>query len=196
MRVSRVIFEAWLLKKPVIARRSCLATASAVQTSGGGWLAEDKSDWISAIQHLIEIKEAEINEIGELGRAYSEKVANWNSVIDRYVNVLESGAQGRMSRHIIELDLKASINQKISIRIGDDLIGTCDLYANQVSQFTRTVDHHPTHQNIKFETNVEGMFFEPDPRTLGFRIHELSIKKIRCSQDQSLPLIRAGTNLK
>lgn len=88
---SRVIMEAWMHGRPVAAQRNCLATAMAVKSAGGGWLADDINEW-SELFRQVELKErGELAELGQLGREYARQFADWDRVIDRYENVLDLG---------------------------------------------------------------------------------------------------------
>jgi glycosyltransferase involved in cell wall biosynthesis len=179
---SRVIFEAWFLNKPVIARRSCLATACAVQTSGGGWVAEEQEDWVEVLEQLTQTKKRSLNEIGLLGKAYSEKIADWTNVIDRYSEVLDPMSEFQSEKYKLKIVFESLVDQTVSIRMGEDLIGICDLNANKVTEFSiTTTHHHQRNQILRLETSIDGRVHEPDPRKLGIRIHDLAI------ENQNLP---------
>ena len=179
---SRVIFEAWFLNKPVIARRSCLATACAVKASGGGWIAEDKNEWIAVIERLIQTKKESLHKIGLLGKIYSEKVADWTNVIDRYAEILDPISKYQPEKSHFRFSFESLVDQTVTIRMGEDLIGNCNLEANQVTEFSLSATHcHQQNQILKFETNVEGKFYTPDPRRLGFKVLNLTI------ENQNLP---------
>lgn len=85
---SRVIMEAWFYNRPVAAHGACLATAMAVETSGGGWLAESVDDWAGLFQMLCQMREEEFSELGKKGREYARQYARWDTVIDRYETIL------------------------------------------------------------------------------------------------------------
>lgn len=81
---SRVIYEAWTYGRPVVVHRECLPTASAVEASGGGYLADSSASWLEAL-HRIEYGPAEeLDRLGELGRAYAREAGAWPQVIERY----------------------------------------------------------------------------------------------------------------
>jgi glycosyltransferase involved in cell wall biosynthesis len=81
---SRVIMEAWFCNRPVAAHSRCLATAMAVEAAGGGWLADSLDEWSHLFHQLEQKEEAELLELGTLGRDYAEQYAEWDAVIDRY----------------------------------------------------------------------------------------------------------------
>ena len=174
---SRVIFEAWFFNKPVIARRSCLATASAVQTSGGGWIAEDPSEWIEIIKLVDQETKHTLDKIGDSGRRYSLKVADWTNVIDQYATVLEPMSLCQTENSRFKFKFKSLVNQTITIHIGEDQIGTCTLKPNQISKFDLFSTHlYQRNQILRFETSVQGTEHPPDPRTLGFNLIEIIIE--------------------
>jgi glycosyltransferase involved in cell wall biosynthesis len=81
---SRVIMEAWRHGKPVAAHSRCLATSVAVQRSGGGWVAENESDWARLLTEIDRLPETALSKLGALGKQYAAKMADWEAVIDRY----------------------------------------------------------------------------------------------------------------
>jgi glycosyltransferase involved in cell wall biosynthesis len=81
---SRVMMEAWREKIPVIARRSCLATATAVLRSGGGFVAESLDDWADAFLRLETVPAEEFDQLGQRGAAYAVEHADWTHVIQRF----------------------------------------------------------------------------------------------------------------
>lgn len=85
---SRVIMEAWFHEHPVAAHRNCLATAMAVQTAGGGWLAGDVSEWAELFAEVDGVAEGELHALGLKGKSYARQYAVWDTVIDRYEQVL------------------------------------------------------------------------------------------------------------
>lgn len=81
---SRVIMEAWLHGKPVAAHSQCLATAIAVQRSGGGWVAESESDWARLLTEIDRLPDTTLLKLGAQGKQYAAEMADWESVMDRY----------------------------------------------------------------------------------------------------------------
>jgi glycosyltransferase involved in cell wall biosynthesis len=174
---SRVIFEAWFLNKPVIARRSCLATACAVQTSKGGWVAEEQEEWVEVLEQLIQRTKKSLKEIGLLGKSYSDRVADWTSVIDRYAEILGPMCKFQSETYTLRITFESLVDQTVNIRMDEDLIGICELNANKVTEFSiTTTHHHQRNQILRLETNIDGRVYEPDPRKLGIRIHDLDIE--------------------
>jgi glycosyltransferase involved in cell wall biosynthesis len=86
---SRVIMEAWLCGRPVAAHRLCLATATAVQSAEGGWLAETEAEW-AALFGLVDRNPA--TDLGTNGRRYAEQHADWDRVMARYESALRPTA--------------------------------------------------------------------------------------------------------
>ena len=85
---SRVMMEAWHYGRPVAAQASCLATATAVQRSGGGWLAESEDDWAELFTIMHRTSAKELVELGRKGQRYAKGIANWDKVIGRYEQAL------------------------------------------------------------------------------------------------------------
>ena len=85
---SRVMMEAWHYGHPVAAQASCLATATAVQRSGGGWLAESEDDWAELFTIMHRTSAKELVELGRKGQRYAKGIANWDKVIGRYEQAL------------------------------------------------------------------------------------------------------------
>jgi glycosyltransferase involved in cell wall biosynthesis len=81
---SRVIMEAWFYGKPVAANRDCLATAMAVETSQGGWLAGSEVEWAELFAKVDQMGEEQLVSYGTRGQAYAKEHAVWDKVIERY----------------------------------------------------------------------------------------------------------------
>ena len=81
---SRVMMEAWFEGKPVAVHSACLATAVAVQESGGGWVAGTEEEWAALFAEFDRLSVRELAPTGERGRAYAEMISAWDNVIDRY----------------------------------------------------------------------------------------------------------------
>ncbi len=82
---SRVIMEAWLHGRAVLAHSACLATACAVDIAKGGWVVgETEADWASAIAKLEATTPAELDALGAKGLAYAQEYANWDVAIARF----------------------------------------------------------------------------------------------------------------
>ncbi len=85
---SRVMMEAWHYGRPVAAQGSCLAMATAVKRSGGGWLAETEDDWAELFTTLHRMSAKELAELGRKGQRYAREIANWDKVMERYEQAL------------------------------------------------------------------------------------------------------------
>jgi glycosyltransferase involved in cell wall biosynthesis len=81
---SRVMVEAWFVKKPVIAHRDCLATATAVKSAHGGWTAGSHTEWVDAFSKIDHLPAEQYQEYGQSGFNYAQTKATWNKVIDAY----------------------------------------------------------------------------------------------------------------
>ena len=85
---SRVLFEAWACCKPVVVHRDCLATAMAVQTAEGGWIAGTEDEWVARIAHIDASDTRELAVFGSKGRDYAMELADWSKVLARYERLL------------------------------------------------------------------------------------------------------------
>jgi glycosyltransferase involved in cell wall biosynthesis len=99
---SRVIMEAWRENVPVIARTECLATATAVQRSGGGITAAGAHEWADAFSRLAAASPAELGELGRRGAEYAAAHADWSQVIERFRNAtgLTASAPARRGKRV------------------------------------------------------------------------------------------------
>ena len=81
---SRVLMESWLAALPVAAHRDCLATARAVESARGGWLAATEAEWAALFATVSAASPAALGEPGRNGQVYARDYADWDKVIDRY----------------------------------------------------------------------------------------------------------------
>ena len=86
---SRVLFEAWACGKPVIAHRDCLATAVAVQVSGGGWIAGEQDEWHTRLADINSADASVLAMIGAKGCDYASEMADWDKAMVRYERLLD-----------------------------------------------------------------------------------------------------------
>ncbi len=85
---SRVIMEAWFYDRPVAVHGECLATALAVEAANGGLQAIDVGQWADLFSVFGQMVETECLAYGTTGKEYAKQFAEWDSVIDRYEQVL------------------------------------------------------------------------------------------------------------
>jgi glycosyltransferase involved in cell wall biosynthesis len=85
---SRVVMEAWMHGKPVAAHRLCLATAVAVERSGGGWLAEAEEEWAQRFADVAHLDDRQLASLGTRGQAYARHLANWDEAMARLEKAL------------------------------------------------------------------------------------------------------------
>jgi len=173
---SRVLFEAWQSGNPAVVRSSCLATATAVRASQGGWLAESKDEFVQYFKHLDESTEADMKKVGAKGEAYGRIVADWVSVIDKYVDTL----QPLMNPTKVVVNIRARItaiqSQTVSIRHQNSEIKKFSIKPN--SPYMLNCEKVPLFGpefDLLFFTDTPAGHCAPDLRDLGFRIESLSI---------------------
>ena len=84
---SRTIMEAWFAGRPAAAHSECLATAMAVESAGGGWLAATEGEWAELFATLDQASPHTLAEYGARGQQYAQHYANWDTVMSRYEGV-------------------------------------------------------------------------------------------------------------
>jgi glycosyltransferase involved in cell wall biosynthesis len=160
---SRVIMEAWYFGRPVAAHRKCEATAAAVRSAGGGWLAGDESEWTDLIGEVNRADTKKLSILGAKGQSYSEKFGDWSPVIDCYEKTLQldrhesrPAIRGRGEiRTIHQLTSgfefgDAITNQTILIR---DHLRCCGILSDIFAQY---IDPKMSHIALKFEPDRLG----------------------------------------
>lgn len=86
---SRVIFEAWRFRKPVVVNELCGATYQALRGSGyAGYGFSSKAELVEVIGAIDASESAEQLELGSLGERYALEIADWDAVISRYESVM------------------------------------------------------------------------------------------------------------
>jgi glycosyltransferase involved in cell wall biosynthesis len=107
---SRALMEAWSYgARPVAAHRECLATALAVERAGGGWLAATGEEWTQLFSHVADSSDEELAAAGARGRAYTAEHADWDKVIERYMELLHprSGESHAQESHAAQTSTRA-----------------------------------------------------------------------------------------
>lgn len=89
---SRVIMEAWQRGRPVVAHRDCLATATAVTTGNGGWVAGGADEWVAAFEQVAGGSPEELDRLGANGRTYAAEVGSWDRAVARYEDAIRTVA--------------------------------------------------------------------------------------------------------
>ncbi len=85
---SRVMMEAWREARPVVVHGRCAATSRSVEACGGGWTADNETEWAGVFRTIDTVDSAELSLRGRRGEAYAALHADWNKVIARYEDVL------------------------------------------------------------------------------------------------------------
>lgn len=88
---SRVMYEAWSQKKPVIVNQECLATACAVQSqkTAKGFIFSGTEELSQVYQKVDQLSKQELFELGEAGYHYAKQLANWEHVTKSYQDLFE-----------------------------------------------------------------------------------------------------------
>jgi len=95
---SRVVMEAWLERRPVAVQRACLATAIAVEASGGGFAAESAEEWSRVFAAFEGGPDEPLLEMGARGEAYAREYADWERVIPHLLDTLFGRADAPRKR--------------------------------------------------------------------------------------------------
>ncbi len=83
---SRVIFEAWRFKKPVVVHAECEATYSALlDAQDAGYAVQSKDSWVKVLGQLEEADGVALAGLGERGFAFSAEISSWDRVVCRYL---------------------------------------------------------------------------------------------------------------
>jgi glycosyltransferase involved in cell wall biosynthesis len=82
---SRVVYEAWLMGKPVIVHSQCLATFEALRAAEfSGWAGASTTEWAEIFSTLEKLSEHTLAIMGEKGRRFAHATTAWSQVISRY----------------------------------------------------------------------------------------------------------------
>ena len=119
---SRAMMEAWNQGRPVAAHRSCLATATAIEACGGGWLADTEEEWTALFSLVAETNERALDEMGARGRIFALEQADWERVIARYEKVLGRHAAARESEPETQAGQLTAIHQLLPDFVYGDAI--------------------------------------------------------------------------
>lgn len=85
---SRIIFEAWFAKRPVIVHQHCLATYQALEDSqAAGFSFFDQATFHQALTALLD-PQFDSHTVGEKGYTYAQQIANWDNVCAKYHTLL------------------------------------------------------------------------------------------------------------
>lgn len=157
---SRVIMEAWFYSRPVAAHRECLATAIAVKSAHGGWLASTEAEWSELLAMMDDSQDDSLAEYGENGRNFARENADWNRVIDRYERVLETSIKPKTIKDQRLKNILAIHQLLASISYGDAISN----YAIEVRHYLRSLsyksDIFARHIDLSMAKEVE--VFDPN----------------------------------
>ena len=154
---SRVMMEAWHYGRPVAAQASCLATATAVQRSSGGWLAESEDDWAELFTIMHRTSAKELVELGRKGQRYAKGIANWDKVIGRYEQALAPATPIDASGRSV-MTTKRAVHQVLPNLAYGDAISNQALFIRDTLRaegyrsniYVRYVDPRVAHECIVF----------------------------------------------
>lgn len=156
---SRVIMEAWFYKKPAVAHRKCLATAMAVESAKGGWLADTESEWTELFAKIDQIEKDKLTEYGANGQAYANQNAVWDKIIQRYEAVFGLSKQLALVTTKYNLRKLQEIHQLLpNLAYGDAISNHALAIRNYLRDwgyksdiFVRYVDERVAHEATVFQ---------------------------------------------
>lgn len=141
---SRVIFEAWHYKKPVLIHSHCLATFTALQDSGyAGWSAKNLDEFSQTLEFIVNSPQKRLIELGQKGFEYSKEIADWDQVIKRYDNSFAKlfPTLKRETRHLEVLFINPYLEEQQSVQ--QDLLFMTNTLIN--SGYTvKILSHNPS----------------------------------------------------
>jgi glycosyltransferase involved in cell wall biosynthesis len=159
---SRVIMEAWFYNKPVAAHRNCLATAIAVESAKGGWLAETEVEWVELFAQVDRVEQEALTAYGINGHSYAKENAVWDKIMERYEAAL--GLSQRSTPVPIELSLGKfkEIHQLLpNLAYGDAISNQALTIKNYLRKcgyksdiFVRYLDERVAHEVKLFKPNA------------------------------------------
>jgi glycosyltransferase involved in cell wall biosynthesis len=168
---SRVLMEAWLYRRPVVAHSQCLATALAVIKSRGGWVADTLTDWADRFVTVENLDEAEQVRLGENGFAYADKLAVWDTVIDRYEKILELAPTHRAPTKKATRPAVSNRRKKLeSIHQSTPSLSVGDAISNQVL----LIQQHLRRLGYKSDIYVESHDLSLSEFTRVFGLHKIN----------------------
>lgn len=136
---SRVIFEAWLFKKPVIVHRTCLATYKALEASGfAGMGGDSEESFVEIFTDLDNIDRKLLEEMGNKGYDYADRISRWDRVIDTYISEFQNLIKNREIKIVSERD----INKDIKIVFMYRCIAEGDAVGNDIIKEYDTLKHY------------------------------------------------------
>lgn len=117
---SRVMMEAWRGGRPVAAHGECLATAIAVEESGGGWTATAVDEWAALFAMIDAAAPDELRARGAAGGAYAAQYADWESTLDRCEETLDRVLAANGPTAIVTRPNAAAVHQLLpNLTFGD-----------------------------------------------------------------------------
>jgi glycosyltransferase involved in cell wall biosynthesis len=87
---SRVMYEAWSVRRPAIVHGDCRATARAMEAAGGGWTATTLDEWAALFALLDESADAVVDAAGARGWAAAAENGTWDDVARRVLAAIRA----------------------------------------------------------------------------------------------------------
>ncbi len=160
---SRVIFEAWFFKKPVIVHRACLATYKALEESGfAGMACDSEESFIEIFTYLDNSDEKLLQEMGNRGYNYADRTSRWDRVIDKYI----SNFQSLIKESNKKISCESEINKDIKIIFMYRCIAEGDAVGNDIIREYDTLKRYGYSVYLYAEEGITSLSYITDNELL------------------------------
>lgn len=120
---SRAMMEGWLVGRPVIVHRACLATSWTVAACGGGLCADGEDEWVAVLDEVAAAPPERLATLGAAGRAHAREAADWDRAMERYERALGLVAPASGAAPRRPAPRGAAIHQLLPTLVPGDAIG-------------------------------------------------------------------------
>ncbi|MEQ8220730.1 MAG: glycosyltransferase family 4 protein [Candidatus Eremiobacterota bacterium] len=169
---SRVVFEAWFFKKPVIVHRACLATYKALESSGFAGIAGDTDEsFIEIFTYIDNSDEKLIQEMGNRGYDYADRTSRWDRVIDTYISEFQS----LIKENNKKISSPSEINKDIKIIFMYRCIAEGDAVGNDIIKEYDTLKKHGYSVYLYAEEGISSLSYITDNELLEMKEKDLII---------------------
>lgn len=130
---SRIIYEAWYGLKPVIVNKRCRATyISLLESGNAGWAFDSTEGLFKIFDELFLSDENKLKELSKSGFEYANKIANWDNIIKKYIEIFKKIKDENSQTNIIIHERK--ICQLGAGFDGGDAISEQMLYIDRIAK--------------------------------------------------------------
>lgn len=130
---SRIIYEAWYGLKPVIVNKKCRATyISLLESQNAGWAFNSTEEMYDIFDELFSSDENKLKELAKSGFDYANKIANWDNIIERYIEIFQKIKE--KNEQVTKITQKQIICQLGAGFDGGDAISEQMLYIDKIAK--------------------------------------------------------------